>query len=68
MSDAANYPNLDAVMSALMSAYQNAGRHGLATEEHASGQRAGVRAVAVRLGIYGEFCTRLEEAEWEAVQ
>lgn len=49
------------VVDHLIAAYHNADHPGLATAERRAGHRAGVRDVAVRLGVYAEFTEKLNE-------
>lgn len=51
---------IDAVITALVGAYNNAQMQVLGSKDLVSGHRAGVRDVAVRLGLYGLFCEALE--------
>jgi|GEM_PF-1575350 len=47
------------VVDHLVAAYHNADHQWLATTERRAGHRAGVRDVAVRLGVYDEFTEKL---------
>jgi hypothetical protein len=50
----------DVLISALVAAYHNASRQLLNSEDLEAGHRAGVRDVAVRLGVYDRFCAALD--------
>jgi len=49
----------DKIIQSLVAAYHNASKQLLASEDLESGHRAGVRDVAVRLGVYDRFCAAL---------
>ena len=46
-------------VNALCAAYRNASKQMLTSEDLEVGHRAGVRDVAVRLGVYDQFCKAL---------
>ncbi len=47
------------IIQSLVAAYHNASKQLLTSEDLESGHRAGVRDVAVRLGVYDRFCAAL---------
>lgn len=51
------------VVDALIGAYANAAHVPLYPADCIEGHRAGVRDCAVRLGVYSEFCSALEERD-----
>jgi hypothetical protein len=48
-------------VAALVAAYRNASKQMITSEDLEAGHRAGVRDVAVRLGLYSEFCEALKK-------
>lgn len=52
----------ETIIPALIAAYRNADRQLLSSDDISWGHRAGVRDVAVRLGVYDLFCATLNSA------